>query len=164
MVAEKRISQRPRYALIYRIIWADQKFRGLNAEEKLIALYCLTSSQVNSCGIFFFSIAMASEDIGTLSIPFDKGFDGVVFKMGWKYDAGARVLYLPSWWRWNGPSNPNEMKGRLKALDELPETELETEFAKNVEFLSGSVRDTLTDTLSKRFPNRFGNKDKDKDK
>ena len=62
-----------------------------------------------------------------VSEGFAKGFDSVVSKMGWQYDPAARVLYLPSWWRWNGPSNPNEMKGRLKGLDELPETELEIE-------------------------------------
>ena len=89
-----------RYRKIDPRIWTDEKFRQLTAEEQRIALYILTA-QSNRIGLFTFSPGKASEDLGTLPPTFRKGFEKVCRTLNWEWDAEARVLYLPTWWRYN---------------------------------------------------------------
>ena len=46
-------------------IWSDEKFTRLSVDEKIVAIYCLTNRQVNRCGLFVFSPALAAEELGT---------------------------------------------------------------------------------------------------
>lgn len=102
-------------------IWTDEKFRQLKAEEQRIALYILTA-QSNRIGLFSFSAGKAREDLDMSPQTFRKGFQKVCQTLNWEWDADARVLYLPTWWRYNQPENGNNVIGNLKDLDDLPKT------------------------------------------
>ena len=103
-------------------IWRDERFAMLAPDEKLIALYCLTCPSVNRCGIFVFSPAMAVEELGNVPETFRERFGRVCRVLKWGWDEQHRVLYFPSWWRYNRPENPNVLKGNLEDLNDLPET------------------------------------------
>lgn len=140
-----------RYRKIDPRIWTDEKFRRLTGEEQRIALYVLTA-QSNRIGLFSFSPGKASEDLGTLPLTFQKGFLKVCQTLNWEWDSHARVLYLPTWWKYNHPENANNMIGNLKDLDDLPETTLLEGFLTNTAYLSGNLVETFTQTLAKRSP------------
>ena len=108
-------------------IWGDEGFRQLKHEEMLVAFYCLTSPQSNRIGIFRFSPAGASEDLETLPQTFAKRFATVWQTLKWKWDSESRVLYLPTWWKYNRPANPNTFKGHLDDLHELPISPVESD-------------------------------------
>lgn len=135
-------------------IWTDEKFRQLTGEQQRIALYILTA-QSNRIGLFSFSPGKACEDLGTLPPTFLKGLLKVCQTLNWEWDAKARVLYLPTWWRYNHPENVNNVIGNLKDLDDLPETSLLERFSTNTICLSECLVETFTQTLSKRSPQRF---------
>lgn len=120
-------------------IWRDEKFAALKPEDKLIALYCLTA-QSNRCGIFVFSPAMAAEELGMSQGTFRERFEGVVCALRWEWDATLRVLYLPTWWRYNQPENANVLIGNLGDLAELPNTPLIARFLTNFEHLKPTYR------------------------
>ena len=134
-------------------IWTDEKFRLLKAEEQRIALYILTA-QSNRIGIFSFSPGKACEDLKTLPQTFRKGFQKVCQTLNWQWDADARVLYLPTWWRYNRPENANNVIGNLKDLDDLPKTPLLERFSTNTTHLKEDLHQTFTQTLEKRYPHR----------
>lgn len=140
-----------RYRKIDPRIWTDEKFRVLTPDQQRIALYVLTA-QTNRIGLFCFSPGKASEDLGTLPSTFSKGFQRVCHALNWEWDKEARVLYLPTWWRYNQPENANNVIGNLKDLDDLPETPLLQRFFANTTYLSESLRETFTQTLAKRSP------------
>ena len=75
----------PKYRKLDPRIWRDEKFVRLTLEEKLIAIYCLTA-QVNRCGLFAFSPAMAAEDLGIVNETFRDRFDSVVSKLKWHWE------------------------------------------------------------------------------
>ena len=142
-----------RYRKIDPRIWTDEKFRRLTAEEQRLALYILTA-QSNRIGLFSFSPGKACEDLGTLPLTFRKGFEKVCRTLNWEWDPEARVLYLPTWWRYNPPENANNVIGNLKDLDDLPETSLLERFSSNTTYLSEDLIETFTQTLAKRYPQR----------
>lgn len=142
-----------RYRKIDPRIWTDEKFRLLKAEEQRIALYILTA-QSNRIGLFHFSPGKACEDLGTLSQTFQKGFLKVCQTLHWEWEADTRVIYLPTWWRYNQPENANNVVGNLKDLDDLPETPLLKRFSTNTTYLPEGLTETFTQTLAKRYPQR----------
>lgn len=131
-------------------IWRDEGFSELNPNEKLIAMYAITA-QSNRCGLFSFSIGLAAEECGMASDSythsythsFAEAFGKVCHTLGWSYDERRKVLYLPTWWKYNPPENPNHLKGCLSDLHELPQTELFAEFAQNDKYLSESAKTVL---------------------
>ncbi len=143
-----------RYRKIDPRVWTDEKFRRLTADEQRTALYILTA-QANRIGLFSFSPGKASEDLGTLPLTFQKGFTKVCQTLKWEWDSEARVLFLPTWWKYNQPENSNNMIGNLKDLDDLPETPLLERFSMNTAYLSEGLRETFSQTFSKRYPQRY---------
>src|SRR4051794_20520278 len=93
--------------------WSDEKFVALSEGEKLVAIYCFTSRQANRVGLFVFSPALAAEELGTSPQTFRERFRKVREAFGWGWDEALRILYLPSWWKFNRPENPNVLKSCL---------------------------------------------------
>ena len=130
-------------------VWSDERFARLGQQEKLLAVYCLTSPQANRVGLFRFSLAMAREDLGdTVS---DTVFDTVCHTLNWRYDRTAKVLYFPTWWKYNHPDNPKHWKGSLSDLHDVPETPLLQEFATNLKYIDPKCHDTFRDGIGYRM-------------
>jgi hypothetical protein len=142
-----------RYRKIDPRIWTDEKFRRLTGEQQRIALYIITA-QSNRIGLFCFSPAKACEDLATSPQTFQKGFENVCRTLNWEWDPDARVLYLPTWWKYNQPENPNNVIGNLKDLDDLPGTPLLKRFCANIAYLPEGLIETFAQTLAKRYPQR----------
>ena len=142
-----------RYRKIDPRIWTDEKFRRLTADEQRIALYILTA-QSNRIGLFSFSPGKACEDLETSPPTFRNGFEKVCRTLNWEWDSEARVLYLPTWWKYNLPENANNVIGNMKDLDDLPETSLLERFSSNTTYLSEDLIETFTQTWAKRYPQR----------
>ena len=136
-------------------IWHDERFVTLGSDERLLALYCLTA-QSNRCGLFVFSVGKAAEDLSERSGNVTPNVSGrllerlrrVVSTLRWKWDETARVLYFPTWWKYNPPENLNVIRGALKDLDDLPETPLLEEFYGNVRYLPESCLGTFQERLA----------------
>jgi hypothetical protein len=109
----------------------------------LISIYCLSGDQTNRIGINNFSPTKAAED---LEIPYTKfypAFKSISIKFNWFFDEKARVLFIPSWWRWNPPESTKALQGYLNDLDEVAPSPLINRFLKNTTHLSDSLSDTL---------------------
>jgi hypothetical protein len=157
----------PVYRKLFAMFWRDPDVRKLPAAEKLIAAYILTSPQTNGCGIFPFSLGMAAEDVGmltqTFGVTFAEGFANVVDRLGWRWDEDARVLYIPGWWKWNHPDNPNTLKKAMGRLDEVPETPLLQEFASNEKHLKPGAIQTFRERIAERIGKGSGNQEQEQE-
>ena len=76
-------------------------------------------------------------------------FATVVEVMGWRWDAGRRVLYIPSWWKFNLPANPSVLKASLADLSGLPKTALLKDFLANTRHLPPGCVPLLQQLASK---------------
>jgi hypothetical protein len=136
------------YRKVYTRIWADEKFLPLTDQEKLVALYCLTSAQTNRIGIYVFSCGTGFEEVGLRYDVFVKRFERVRHQMNWQYDEKTRVLYLPTWWRYNQPQNNDTVRGSLFDLYSLPKTPLIAMFGANDQYLNPMRRDAFRDAYA----------------
>lgn len=129
-------------------IWNDEKFQTLPPADKLLAVYCLTA-QANRIGIFKFSVALASEDLGIPSEEVRERLDRVCHTLFWRLDAIRRVLYFPTWWKYNNPGSPKTLAGILSDVHDVPQTPLLEEFKQNTTYLPDSLCHTLCDFFAK---------------
>lgn len=141
-----------RYRKIDPRLWRDEKFRRLSRDEKLIAIYIITA-QSNRIGIFSFSPALACEELDMVPATFRERFQTVTSTLGWCFDEAARVLFLPTWWRYNPPENANNVIGSLKDLDDVPDSPLISVFCTTVEHLSETLHRTFREHVQKRYRN-----------
>jgi len=142
-----------RYRRVGQRFWKDEAVRDFDTTDKLIALYGFTG-QANRIGLFTFSPGMAAEDTGTLPPTFAERFRKVCKILKWKWDERVGVLYLPTWWRYNQPENPNVLISMLSDLEGVPESPLATEFRSNLSYLDERLHQAFRDTLTKRYPQR----------
>ena len=131
--------------------WRDEKFRPLDPLDKLIVFYILTG-QANRIGIFNFSPAMAAEEIGIDPQTFSERFENVCRTLNWEWDEGSRVVYIPTYWKYNIPENPNVVIGLLKDVGDIPETKLLSRFSTNFAYLPENLHETFAQTLAERYP------------
>jgi hypothetical protein len=156
-----------RYRKIDPRIWKDEKFISLGSFFKLVIIYCLTTPQSNRIGIFNFSPSQAAEDLETLPETFLKGFKKVCEIFNWRYDEKYRVLYIPKWWKYNKPENPNVLKNCLQDLHEIPNSPLKEEFKSNLDYLPETFHETFSETfaegLPKPSPKRMGDQEQEQE-
>jgi len=133
--------------------WKDEKIISFLPAEKLIALYLFTG-QSNRIGLFNFSPGEAAEDLNLSPETFREGFGNVCRTLNFDWDETFRVLYLPTWWKYNQPENKNNVIGNLKDLDDVPDSPLIERFINNLHYLSEELQETFTQTLAKRYPKR----------
>jgi hypothetical protein len=135
-----------RYRRVYVKLW--MALAPLDNSLRVLALYLLTGPQTNRLGLYRLSPGAAAEDLSTPSEPLTT--DDVVGRLAdvcrvfdWHYDAVARVIWIPSWWRFNPPENPSVMQSLVRDLGELPPCALLERFAANTADLSDKCADVL---------------------
>lgn len=141
-----------RYRKISPRIWTDERFRRLTPEQQRVALYVLTA-QSNRIGLFSFSPGKASEDLQVSPPAFRKDFANVCRVLRWEWDDDARVIYLPTWWKYNPIEGANNIIGNLKDLADLPATPLAAKFSINLVYLPDDLKPIFRRELSKWYPN-----------
>ena len=146
-----------RYRKIDPRIWSDEKFTALSLRDKLITFYCITA-QSNRIGLFLFSPAKGAEDLKLSFRTFAEGFGKVSKTLNFSFDKINRVLYLPTWWKYNCPENPNVLKACLSDLHDLPKTPLIEPFSNNKQYLPETFHQTFREGLAffrETFPQTF---------
>ena len=140
-------------------IWSDESFTKLDAECKLLAVYCLTSSQVNRIGLYRLSLGMAAEELGmvsdtvshTVSDTMTARIRRVCETLNWEWDDAAKVLYLPTWWKYNAPDNAKHFSGCLSDLHDVPNSFLIARFAKNLKYLPAALHEGMAKGMAYRI-------------
>lgn len=135
-----------RYRKIDPRLWKDEKIVAMDPTEKLVVLYLLTA-QSNRIGLYVLSPGQAAEDLGITAPAFTKALDAVVAALDWKWDSRLRVLFIPSWWKYNPPANPNVLKSCLGDIHDLPKTHLLRDFAVSTEHLTPNCVQVLHDRM-----------------
>ena len=135
-----------RYRKVDPRFWTDERVVLLAPEEKLIALYCFTG-QANRIGLYCFSPGRAAEETALSPQTFGKGFGKVRQTLHFGWHEPTRVLYLPTWWKYNTPENPNVLKACLGDLHDVPRTPLSTAFCGNLTHLPETFHQTFRATV-----------------
>ena len=104
----------------------------------------------------------AAEDLSLPLETFREGFGKVCQGLNFGWDETFRVLYLPTWWKYNCPENPNVLKACLVDLHEIPKTRLIKEFSTNLLHLPETFHQTFREGLGKPSPKRMPHQEQEK--
>jgi len=97
------------------------------ADEALAALWLLTGPQTTGHGLQrvipadgaarcrFFARGGAPD-----VKRFERTFLRVCSRHGWRWEATYQVLWIPTWWEFNRPDNPNQARGAFTAFGQWP--------------------------------------------
>jgi len=149
------VSDVGRYRRVYTRLWTHPAFVALTHEERLTVLYLLTGPQSNRLGFFRVSLAGAAEDLKLTPRRFERHLDRICRAFQWRYDANARVLHIPSWWKFNEPQNPKHLQGCLTDLVDVPPTRLLGDFARCVETLPQTIRGLFEQGMRQHLADRM---------
>jgi hypothetical protein len=140
-----------RYRKVFPRLWRNPDFRALDTDAKIVTLYLLSGPQTNRIGLFLLSPGAAAEDLGTTSEHFTACVERVCKAFRWSFDVARRMLWIPSWWKFNPLSeNANNVKGYLADLDEVPPSLLISQFCKHLRFVP-SVHHALFQAAAARY-------------
>lgn len=157
------VSDVGRYSTVFTRLWLNPAFSAFTDSEKVLTLFLLTGSQRSRIGLYRLSPAAAAEELGTSVEPFRKRLGTVCAAFGWLFDADARVLYIPTWWRWNPPANANVIRGSLKDLNDIPPCGLMDAFARNTKWIPEQFHEAFLQGLREQLPSASRNQDQDLD-
>jgi len=136
-------------------MWTDEKFRRLEPDGKLLAIWLLTSSRVNRCGIVLWSPGLASEETGIHRNRIDTVCDTVCHTLNWVQDTVSCAIFLKRWWKYNQPDNEKALVGALTDLHDLPSHGLRESLILAAQDIKAELRhvyrsaiDTVCDTVS----------------
>ena len=137
-----------RYQKIEVLIWNDEKFVQLTADEKYLFMYLLTSPHSNCLGAFIMKPGYAADDLGWDRQQYLETLNGLSVKGFVTVDLTLYLTVVNNYLRHNPPDNQNQFKAILKMLVSLPKSPV---LNSTIAYLQG---------LTKRFdiplPDGFG--------
>ncbi|MEG3071054.1 MAG: hypothetical protein RQM92_09770 [Candidatus Syntrophopropionicum ammoniitolerans] len=148
------------YTRVESRFWQDEKMRAVSVDARYLMLYLLTSPHRNIIGFYFLPAPYACFDLGWDEKRFNVALNELIAAGVVLYDQEAHVLLVVNYLKHNPLENPNQGKGAVSKLKELPQTVLLKDFLTVVEQLSKPYLETKKnpyEALLKRIHKLVGN-------
>ena len=107
-----------RYAQIYTQLWFDKGFGTLSERFKLFFIYVLSSPHSNMLGYYRLPLAYAANDLGWTIDQVKAAIRDMAHFIA--YDPQSEMLLVKKYLKYNQIENPNQAKGAIKLLEDLP--------------------------------------------
>lgn len=154
----------PPYFRVAPRFWGDERVKGWSDDTRLFSVYCITSPHRTLEGIFICPVHYMVADLGwtakkvgaQLAILETSGF--------LKFDSATSLLLIRNALKYQFPENPNQIKGAIRRIKDLPNSPLLQEFQELVRkycYRKGAGSDVqgfpylLDQALSERFPQQL---------
>ncbi len=145
-----------RYVKVAVRIWRDEKFRTLSDEEQFLYIYILTSPHSNMAGYFVLPDMYIMEDLGWAKETVTQTLSKLLGKGLINRCETTSVTLLENYFRYNPIQNPNQAKGVINKVKELPKNSLVEDFISACEAHAGGRFDGLDFDWKKELRNSLG--------
>lgn len=142
-----------RYIRIASKVWQDDKFRTISDEAKLLYLYILTSQHSNMIGYYLLPKPYVAYDLKWLPEQLDKRFTELLQIGLVKYCDKGDVVLIPNFLKYNTIQNPNQAKGAVNRLKEVPQNTLVDEFLACIK----EYAEPFVEEFKEALPQGYGN-------
>lgn len=145
----KKKRESARHNRVYPSYWTNNPHWSDDA--KLLGLFLLTGPHRRTEGIYRLPVGYMAGDLGWPEKRTRKALDELVADEFVKYDERVSVVFICKALKHQGLDNPNQITAALKALQELPRTDLTVALAEAAERFS----EPFAQRLRERFPEWF---------
>lgn len=90
------------YRTIDTSIWNDPRIRKLDPIAKILAVYLITNDRTHITGLYFFSLALASDELQIDIVKMRKAFKLLCDVKFCKWDEERRVIWVVNMWKRQG--------------------------------------------------------------
>lgn len=149
MSGKKKRGESARHNRVYPSYWTNNPHWSDDA--KLLGLFLLTGPHRRTEGIYRLPVGYMAGDLGWTEKRTRKALDELVADEFVKYDERVSVVFICKALKHQGLDNPNQITAALKALQELPRTDLVVALAEASERFS----EPFAQRLRERFPEWF---------
>lgn len=137
-----------RYRKVDPRIWNDEKVATLTTSGKLAFLFVLTHPNMTALGAMRGTLPGLAAELRISHRQFKQPFEYGLLR----YDRASHFIYAPNWFRYNAPSNPNQVIALVDAFDYIPECAAKRAILSALE----ALLQQLGERLLKPFQERFG--------
>jgi len=134
-----------RYYKVGPAFWTDHA--TWSDDERLLALYILTTPHRSTEGLFRLPVAYMMADLGWSDRRVVRALDALVADDFIEYDNQASVVLIVKALKWQQPSNPNGVKAAVRALRRVPPTVLATRFRELAERFAERLAEGLPEGI-----------------
>lgn len=110
------------YSKIDTLFWSDGKIRAMSPDARYIILYLLTTPHRNILGCYHLPKLYVMADTKLSQNKFTVAWKEVIKSGMVKYDEQSEMILVCNFLKYNPLENPNQVKGAIAKLKELPET------------------------------------------
>ena len=151
------------YAKVECQFWADPLVRSLSEDARILLFYYITTPARNFIGLYHLPEPLALYHLHWQPVRYRKAQKELSEKCRILVDFDADLILVVNHFKHNKPENPNQVKGAVKVLNELPDTKLfitlydlaKTYIEPEPEPLLKALKKRI-ETVSKPFLNPFG--------
>lgn len=154
MSGTKKRNDGARHNRVYPSFWINNLHWSDDA--KLLGLFLLTGPHRRTEGIYRLPVGYMAGDLGWTEKRARAALDELLADEFVAYDEKVSVLFICKALKHQGIDNPNQIKAAIKALKELPKTELTTAFAKAAQLFSQPFAERLQEQFPEWFPEPIG--------
>lgn len=143
------------YTCLYRRIWDDERFYQMSEIGQNVFFFVISAPNGNGIGCFKAGMAGMAEEARKDPGLFEEGFMEGLRQGLFKYDEKHRVLFIPSYFENNLPSNPNGITALGKEYVKIPECELKAECYQLVKEWVDTKGEGFQQRFTESFPEPF---------
>lgn len=154
MSGAKKRNDGARHNRVYPSYWTNNPHWSDDA--KLLGLFLLTGPHRRTEGIYRLPVGYMAGDLGWTDKRTRAALAELLADEFVQYDEKVSVVFICKALKHQGIDNPNQIKAAIKALKELPRTELTAAFAKAAQRFSEPFAERLREQFPEWFTEPFG--------
>ncbi len=144
-----------RYYRIAPKIWRHAMLHRWTTETTLLAIYLLTSPHRNAAGLYVMPRSYMLADLGYPEDVLDNALDTLIAEDVVRYDTAAQVVLLVKGLAYDAPENPNQRKGAIKYLAEVPDTPLWADLLALADRYAPTLAQDIRELMAQQYPERL---------
>jgi hypothetical protein len=110
------------YGRIYKKLWLKMRDQHLSDDVKLLITYIFSGPHTNMLGIYRLPLTYIAEDLDWDQDKVSKAF-AIGLQIGYfEYDEKAKLVFIPSWFEYNGGLNGKQLIKAKFELSEIPQS------------------------------------------
>ena len=109
------------YGIIHTSFYTSETTRRLSDRAFRLAVYLISGPHTSMIGCFYLPGGYVCEDLGWSSETLSEGFRELLAKGFVTRDERLNWVFIRNFLKWNGPENPNQAKGMVKAFERVPD-------------------------------------------
>lgn len=120
------------YSKIDALFWSDEKTRAMSPDARYIVLYLLTTPHRNILGCYHLPKLYIMADTKLSQSKFNTAWKEVLKSGMVKYDEASEMILVCNFIKYNPLENPNQVKGAISKLKEMPITPFFADIAESL--------------------------------